>query len=186
MVEASENAGEAFTDYQTNPDAVPEGDGAISDPQIFNQQHELMGDEIENEFTVRDPINSGGHIVYKVTGKDKEGTFEIERRYNEFFILHETLSKRWPCIPIPMIPPKKNFGNKDIIFIQQRRYYLERFLRKLAHFDYIIDSEEFKLFSRPQGMNVEKSLERLPKFSISQLYDRIKQATQVNEAEFDL
>ena len=75
-------------------------------------------DEIAIEFTVRDPVNHGGHIVYKITGKDKQGPFSGERRYNEFFALHETLSKRWPCIPIPTIPPKKNFGNKELIFIQ--------------------------------------------------------------------
>lgn len=28
-------------------------------------------------------------------------------------------------------------------FIIERRYYLERFMRKLARYDYLIESEEF-------------------------------------------
>ena len=34
---------------------------------------------------------------------------------------------------------------------------------------------------RPQGLDVEKSLSKLPKLSISQLYDRLKEATQTDE-----
>ena len=56
-------------------------------------------------------------------------------------------------------------GNKDIIFLQERRFYLERFIRKLAQYDFIINSEEFQLFCRPQGLDVEKSLTRLIKMS---------------------
>lgn len=36
-------------------------------------------------------------------------------------------------------------------YIIERRYYLERFLRKLSKFDFLINSEEFLLFSRPNG-----------------------------------
>ena len=81
--------------------------------------------------------------------------------------MHEALTKRWPSIPIPSIPPKKNFGNKDLIFIQQRRYYLERFLRSISKFDFIVNSMEFKTFSRPNGQQIEKGLEKLPKLSVT-------------------
>lgn len=68
-------------------------------------------------------------------------------------------------------------GNKDIIFLQERRFYLERFLRKLSQYDFIINGEEFQVFSRPQGLDVEKSLSRLVKMTSSQMYERIKNAT---------
>jgi sorting nexin-1/2 len=58
---------------------------------------------------------------------------------------------------IPKVPPKKAIGNKDMRFILERRYYLERFLRKLSKFDFLINSEEFVLFSRPNG-DIEKLL----------------------------
>ena len=62
---------------------------------------------------------------------------------------------------------------------------MERFFRSISKFDFIINSPEFKIFSRPNGQNIEKTLEKLPKLSISQTYERIKEATQVNEEEYD-
>ena len=50
-------------------------------------------------------------------------------------------------------------------------------MRKLAKFDFVINSEEFQLFCRPEGLDVEKALSKLPKLSPSQLYERIKGGT---------
>ena len=94
-------------------------------------------------FSVRDPQDFHGHIVYDVKGYDLQGAFECKRRYNEFYILQEALQKRWPGIVLPQVPPKKAMGNKDVIFLQERRFYLERFMRKMARFDFIINSQEF-------------------------------------------
>lgn len=44
---------------------------------------------------------------------------------------------------LPQVPPKKAMGNKDLVFLQERRFYLERFMRKMARFDFIINSQEF-------------------------------------------
>lgn len=73
-----------------------------------------------------------------------------------------------------------------MIFIQQRRYYLERFFRCITKFDYIVNSVEFRTFSRPNGTHIEKGLERLPKLSVSQSYERIKEATGVDENAYDV
>lgn len=61
----------------------------------------------------------------------------------------EKLEQRWPGVPIPTLPPKKAIGNKDLKFINERRFYLDRFLKKLSNFPFIINSEEFLVFSRP-------------------------------------
>jgi len=111
--------------------------------------------------------------------------FEGQRRYNDFYLLHETLRKRWPGIPIPCIPPKKGFGNKETIFIQQRRYYLERFFRCIAKSEFLINSPEFRAFSRPSGMPIEKGLEALPKLTVEKTYERIKEAIGVDEGQYD-
>ena len=118
-----------------------------------------------------------------VRGRDLQGEWECKRRYNEFFTLYDTLIKRWPGIVLPQCPPKKAMGNKDIIFLQERRFYLERFLRKLSQYDFIINSEEFQLFARPQGLDVEKSLTKLVKMSSSQLFERLKEATNTEIEE---
>ena len=66
-------------------------------------------------------------------------------------------------MPVPQIPPKKNIGNKDVKFITERRFYLERFMKKMASYPFILNSDEFILFSRPGGNNdIEKALTKLP------------------------
>lgn len=111
--------------------------------------------------------------------------WEGKRRFNEFFVLNETLSARWPGIPIPFIPEKKAIGNKDLAFLQDRTFYLMRFLQKVSRFDFIIESPEFQLFSRPQGMSIEKSLKGMMPMSVSQKYERIKQVTQIQDNAYD-
>lgn len=116
-------------------------------------------------------------------GRDLQGEWECKRRFNEFYLLQEALSKRWPGIVLPKCPPKKAMGNKDTIFLQERRFYLERFMRKMSRYDFIINSQEFQIFARPQGLEVEKSLNKLPKLSSSQLYDRLKEATMTDDLD---
>ena len=89
----------------------------ITDANVFNKQSSVLTDEKELVFTVRDPQDHGGHIVYLVMGKDLQGDFECKRRYSEFFALYESLAKRWPGIMLPILPGKKAVGNKDLVFI---------------------------------------------------------------------
>ena len=140
----------------------------------------------EANYSVKNPHDNGGHIAYDVRGKDRQGAWEAKRRYNEFFLLHDILQKRFPGIPIPCIPPKQAFGNKDNTFVQDRTFYLQRFLRKLTRFDFIIESQEFQLFARPNGLNVEKALAKLMPMSTMQTYERVKAVTNTDDQKFDL
>ena len=56
----------------------------------------------------------------------------------------------------------------------------------MAKFDFIINSQEFQLFARPQGLDVEKSLGKLPRLSVSQIFERLKEATQTDETEVEV
>lgn len=58
---------------------------------------------------VTDPVldSSKSFVTYLVTGSDNLGSFEIRRRYNDFFYFRESLKKRWPGLYIPPIPEKK-------------------------------------------------------------------------------
>jgi hypothetical protein len=40
-------------------------------------------------------------IYYHCKGIDKNGVWEGDRRYKEFYKLHEKLKQKWPGIPIP-------------------------------------------------------------------------------------
>lgn len=58
-------------------------------------------------FAVSNPVKSGGHIKYTVSGVDGDGPFEESRRFREFYALRNVLVQRWPGIYIPAIPEKK-------------------------------------------------------------------------------
>jgi len=135
MVEANPEAGQDTGD-QTQ---------VVDNPDVYDakDQTDLFTEQKAMSFSVRDPQDFHGHIVYDVKGVDLQGAFECKRRYNEFYLLQEALQKRWPGIVLPQVPPKKAMGNKDLVFLQERRFYLERFMRKMARFDFIINSQEF-------------------------------------------
>lgn len=102
-------------------------------------------------FTVSNPIKTGGHIRYQVSGVDSEGPFEEVRRFSDFFALKNALAQRWPGIYIPALPEKKLVGNNDDKFVEERRSLLERFMKELAKYDYLTHSKEFKIFARDKG-----------------------------------
>ena len=68
------------------------------------------------------------YIIYTVKGVDREGPFDVFRRYSEFVVLREVLVQRWPGCFIPPIPPKKKLGNFESKFIENRRRDLEEFV----------------------------------------------------------
>lgn len=61
---------------------------------------------------------------------------------------------------MPAIPPKKAVGNKDIKFILERRYYLERFLKQISKLPYLVNSEEFRIFARPEFTGGHSDIEK--------------------------
>ena len=127
-------------------DETLKGDQAEAEPDVYSQDtraDDLFYDAKALQFTAKDPHDFHGHIVYDLTGVDLQGGWECKRRYNEFHALHEALLRRWPGIVIPLVPPKKAVGNKGAAFVQERRFYLERFLRKMCQYDFIINSQEF-------------------------------------------
>jgi sorting nexin-1/2/sorting nexin-4 len=83
---------------------------------------------------VTNPVKVGSVVKYTVTGQDDEGRFEVQRRYNEFHILHETLTERWPGCFVPCIPEKQILGDNEPGFIEERRSLLNRFFYECSKF----------------------------------------------------
>lgn len=164
---------------QADKDAADEGDG-----EVYNQANDVLEEGNESQFKCFNPQMKSGHIEYMCAGTDSQGAWEGERRFNQFFKLVEKLEQRWPGIPIPTLPPKKAIGNKDLKFINERRFYLDRFLKKLSAFPFIINSEEFLVFSRPQG-DIEKLLAKLPNLTPMQIVDRMREALSIEEHLYD-
>lgn len=136
------------------------------------------GDE-DSIFSVSDPVNTG-HVSYTIRGRDEDGEFEGSRRYNDFYHLRAALVNRWPGAYVPPIPAKKAVGNKDDKYIEYRRHFLQRFLRKLGGLPHLLNSDEFKLFARPSG-EIEKMLAMMPKLTPDAIVQRYKHALHVDE-----
>jgi len=114
-------------------------------------------------FSVSEPIK-GNPVTYMVRGIDEEGPFEASRRYNDFYNFYKSISTRWPGIYIPPIPPKKAGVNKDEKNLKERRIFLEKFIKVLSENEFLVNSEEFKIFSRHNG-NIEKVFKVLPRLT---------------------
>ena len=172
---------EKVTDVQNNKDEDPEE--AMTE-EVFAQRNDLLDTGVEAEFQCTEPHPVGGHIVYNCKGADAQGAWEGTRRYNEFFKLHERLEQRWPGIPIPQLPPKKAIGNKDQKFLQDRCYYLERFLKKVSGFEFLTNSKEFLIFSRPAG-DIDKLLGQIPKQPTHEIVDKFREVLQISDHLYD-
>lgn len=132
------------------------------DDSVMADADEEPEDPRVQKFTVTNPTKAAGHTKYTVTGIDDEGEFKENRRFREFHALSIVLRTRWPGCYIPAIPEKKLLNNNDAQFIEDRRQLLERFIKEIAKFDYIVFSKEFKVFARGTG-EIDKVLSSLPK-----------------------
>lgn len=83
-----------------------------------------------------------GHTVYKVKGRDHHGEFDVNRRFREFDHLRRVLYSRFLGLYVPPIPEKKAMGNKEGIFVEERLYFLDRFMKEVCHLPYLAESEE--------------------------------------------
>ena len=102
MVEASSPRNEG-SDEETKG-GEDRGSMMVTDAKLFENEGkagDILTDEVGLQFSVSNPHDYHGHIVYDVKGVDRQGVFECKRRYNEFDSLHEQLTKRWPGILIP-------------------------------------------------------------------------------------
>lgn len=131
-------------------------------------------------FSVSNPVKSGGHIKYSVSGVDMDGPFDEVRRYRDFFALKNGLTQRWPGIFIPALPEKKLVGNNDDKFVEERTNLLERFMKELAKYDYLTTSKEFKIFARDKG-DLDKILNNLVKQTPMQVLEKYRLNFNVDE-----
>ena len=104
---------------------------------------------------------NNSYIVYSIRGQDNLGQFQGQRRYNHFHTLRNCLVSNYPGLYVPGIPPKKAVGNKDIDFVIERRYYLERFFMQLSELEYLRQTQELKMFSRPEIHGVTTEIDKL-------------------------
>jgi hypothetical protein len=110
------------------------------------------------------------------------------RRYNEFFALRQVLCSRWPGLFVPCIPPKKAVGNKDVKFIIERRYFLERFLKQMSQYSILVNSDEFRIFARPEltggNSDLQGQLAKMTKLAPEDIAKRFYDGFGMNDVMF--
>ena len=67
-------------------------------------------------------------------------------------------------------------------FVEERRSLLERFMKEIAKYDYIIYSKEFKIFARGKG-EIDKVLFALPKQTPMQVLEKYRLNFKINEEQ---
>ena len=87
-----------------------------------------------------------------------------------------------PGMYIPPIPPKKALGNKNDKFLEERKYFLERFLKLTCRISSIIKSDEFRIFARSRD-EVEKSIKLLPEMTPEAILERLTTEFEMSEEE---
>lgn len=150
--------------------------------QIFGLEEDARLGESEKVRIVNTIVTTHGggkHTEFKIMGIWKEEKFIITRRYKEFYYLRKRLEERWPGFYIPPIPHKVAFGNMNFKVVSERMYILNRFLADLADRKYFWESEEMRIFIKPDT-NVTGELRILHKLSIEEILERVKQEAEIN------
>lgn len=112
--------------------------------------------DLVKKYSVSFPSYVDKVVRYTIIGEDKDGAFEISRRFNHFFALQKVLKDNWPGFYVPAIPDKKTTGNMDPVFLEERRALLERFLHEIVKYDFLRNSEVFYQFVHNE--DVDKAL----------------------------
>ena len=106
-----------------------------------------------------------GKTIYHIKGDFLEKNEEIVRRYRDFDLLHIKLSQNWPGIFIPPIAQKKYFGSLDPQTIKERIYQLENFLKISINSEYLINTEELKIFLNKNILNSDDFFTEIKKLN---------------------
>lgn len=110
--------------------------------------------------------------MYHIVGRDCLGPVDILRRFKDFNIFREMLFSRYPGLCIPPIPQKKIQGKFDQSFVEERRYFLEQFLKAICDQSFLACCPEMQVFMRPQGLVAQsfKSLETVTTSHVIKFY----------------
>ncbi|CAD8163391.1 unnamed protein product [Paramecium octaurelia] len=134
-------------------------------------------DDFEISVEVSDPKVQSGlnkYTTYSVRGMDKNGQFDVIRRFSDFRLIRQFLITKWPGCYIPPLPPRKAIGNMDQKFIDDRMHSLQDWMRIMAQTKYFWYSEEFQLFIKANG-DIEKALTQVPKLTYDEIINKYQE-----------
>ena len=103
------------------------------------------------------------------------------RRFSEFYTFHDKLKTRYPGLMIPPVPPKKTSGNKEEMFVQERRHFLEVFCQKLCESPVVCRTQEVQIFFRPKDKDVQKSFSALKPTNTDEVIDFYQKNIRISD-----
>ncbi|KAH8319187.1 hypothetical protein KR067_012905 [Drosophila pandora] len=77
---------------------------------------------------------SRSHYAYEIhiTMRERLEHWTLYRRYSEFDKLHKSLLRTHPVVSSVEFPPKKHFGNMNLVFVEERRQQLQIYLLNIV------------------------------------------------------
>ena len=85
--------------------------------------------------------STSDYHTYPIEGRDSLGEIQCSRRFNNFYVLRQTLVMRFPGLYIPPIPNKQS-GAKEAETVRERQYFLDAFVKEMSSLKYLAQSKE--------------------------------------------
>ncbi|CAD8057735.1 unnamed protein product [Paramecium sonneborni] len=156
----------------------------IKEEQINEQKNQQVIDypktQIEiaiTEVIVKDGGLGSKFTQYMIKGTDNLGSFQVYRRYNDFFDLRANLIKKWPGCYIPPIPEKLLGSGNDTETVQIRKRLMEIFLNVLTELPYIYYSEDIQqIFLRSSNTEINKLFQQEKQIKTVDIINRLQSA----------
>ena len=168
--------------YPREREKINESQNTERTSQLFGLEEEVKLNENETIRIVNTKVAYSGpskHHEYKIIGRYMGEEFIIFRRFREFYLLNKVLHERWPGFYIPPVPKKKAYGNMNYKIITNRIFILNRFLFELSERKYLWESEEIRIFIKPEN-NLICELKALKSLSIEEVLERIRPHVEIN------
>eukprot|EP00735_Rhodelphis_limneticus_P011661 TRINITY_DN4792_c0_g1::TRINITY_DN4792_c0_g1_i1::g.21335::m.21335 TRINITY_DN4792_c0_g1::TRINITY_DN4792_c0_g1_i1::g.21335 ORF type:complete len:401 (-),score=42.19,sp/Q9FG38/SNX1_ARATH/26.57/2e-32,Vps5/PF09325.5/1.1e-22,PX/PF00787.19/7.8e-22,Sigma70_ner/PF04546.8/0.15,Sigma70_ner/PF04546.8/88,MCPsignal/PF00015.16/0.36,MCPsignal/PF00015.16/3.6e+02,MCPsignal/PF00015.16/2.6e+02,Cauli_AT/PF03233.8/0.26,Cauli_AT/PF03233.8/6.5e+02,Syntaxin-6_N/PF09177.6/0.41,Syntaxin-6_N/PF09177.6/97,DUF4463/PF14703.1/1 len=138
-------------------------DDPDQDRKSFSTENPVPGAPIAKGFDIRvhDPETQGSgyssFTVYKVTSRCYLPGFEstnvcVQRRFNDFEILHRRLSLQHPGVVVPPLPEKSVFGRFGKTFNDRRMEGLERFLVRVCNHPSLRVAPDLRVFLQSDAL----------------------------------
>lgn len=90
---------------------------------------------------------------------------------------------RYPGIVIPPLPPKQATGKMEDLFVEERLFFLNEFLKKLCMYSYLSSTPEVQVFVRPDG-KVEEAIRSIHRTNTDMLLEFFR--TKIKVSDFNI
>lgn len=119
--------------------------------------------EIPDSITRKD-LKQQPYTSYRILVKDGTQTWNIYKRYNSFYELHEQLKEKFLEKDLPPLPPKPSLMDwtaskirgRGPDFLDDRRILLEKYLQAILSESHLFQTSEIRAFLEPnENLNVK-------------------------------